>query len=112
MLYISVEDFMQKVSGLSKLSRPEEKALALKMRQGDSAARQAIIDSYLPMVAGFVRRMPESVRTLNAVYRCVASLEKGVDSFNFLQDGESFTHHLSWRMRQCLTACIADRGDC
>lgn len=109
MLYISADDFFQKVRNITRLSRADEKDFALKMREGDAQARQAIVNSYLPMVASYVRRSPKELQTLETIYSCIQSLEKGVDSFNFLQDSETFVHHLSWRLRQCITRCLVDR---
>ena len=109
MLFINVEDFLTHASIIPRLSREEEKILATKMAAGDSAAREALVQGYLYMVAAYVRRAPSQIRTLHTVYTCIASLEKAVDRFNFLQDGESFEHHLGWALRQCITRCIADR---
>ena len=109
MLFISVEDFFQKVHNTTRLSRTYEKDLALKMKAGDTEARQTIVDSYLPMVASYIRHSPKELQTLETIYSCICSLEKGVDSFNFLQDSETFTHHLSWRLRQCISRCLVDR---
>lgn len=109
MLFITVDDFFQKVHSTTRLSRNDEKNYALKMKEGDAEARQVIVNSYLPMVASYIRRSPKELQTLETIYSCVRSLEKGVDSFNFLQDNETFTHHLSWRLRQCITRCLVDR---
>ena len=109
MLFITVDDFFQKIHGTTRLSRNDEKYYALKMKEGDAEARQAIVNSYLPMVASYIRRSPKELQTLETIYSCVRSLEKGVDGFNFLQDSETFTHHLSWRLRQCITRCLVDR---
>lgn len=109
MLFISVEDFWAQARAVPRLSRAEEKALAQRMINGDQAARQALIRGYLPIAASAVRRAPQKLRTLRTAYACVAALEKGVDSFNFLQDGETFVHHLGWRLRQCITRCLVDR---
>lgn len=108
-LFISVDDFFQKVRSVTRLSIADEKDLALKMKDGDAEARQAILNSYLPVVASYIRRSPKELQTLETIYSCVRSLEKGVDGFNFLQDSETFTHHLSWRLRQCITRCLVDR---
>lgn len=108
MLFISIEDFFAQAKKLSALTREEERCLAEEMTQ-NTAAREQLIQSYLPMVASHIRRAPQELQTLNTVYTCVDTLEKGVDSFNFLQDSESFTHHLSLRLRQCIIRCIADR---
>ena len=109
MLFITVDDFFQKVHSTTRLSRNDEKNYALKMKEGDAEARQAIVNSYLPMVASYIRRSPKELQTLETIYSCVRSLEKGVDSFNFLQESETFTHHLSWHLRQCITRCLVDR---
>ncbi len=109
MLFISVDDFFQKTRDVIRLSRSDEKEYALKMKEGDAEARQVIVNSYLPMVASYIRRSPKELQTLETIYSCIRSLEKGVDGFNFLQDSETFTHHLSWRLRQCITRCLVDR---
>lgn len=109
MLFISLEDFLAKAGTIPRLSRDEEKALAQRMNAGDEAARQALVRSYLPFVAARIRQAPREIRTLHTVYACITAMQKGVDSFNFLQDSETFSHHLSWRLRQCITRCIADR---
>ena len=93
---------------MSRLSREEERCLAREMAH-DPAARGQLIRSYFPMVAASIRRAPRELHTLQTVYACLDSLEKGVDHFDFLQDSESFTHHLNWRLRQCIIRCLADR---
>lgn len=109
MLFISAEDFFAQAGAVTRLTRDQEKVLARQMAAGDEAAREELIRSYLPMVAGFIRRSPRDLHTLQTVYICLDALQKGVDSFNFLQDREPFTHHLSWRLRQAITRCIADQ---
>ena len=108
MLFISAEDFFARAYKEPRLTREEEKQLAREMGQS-AAARERLIKSYYPMVASCIQRAPREIQTPRTVYICLKSLEEGVDHFNFLQDGETFTHHLSWRMRQCITRCIADR---
>ena len=110
MLFISVDDFLGKAYGATKLTRENEKSLALKMKEGDAEARQAILEGYLPLVASYVRRAPKEIQTLQTVYCCMRRLEESVDSFDFLQDSESFTHHLSLRLRRSVEKCIADHS--
>lgn len=109
MLYISADDFLEKTKELVPLSRKDERALAEKMNAGDGAARAALIAGYLPQVAGHIRHLREEYRSLELVMRCCRALEKAVDSFDFLQDSETFSHRLSWALRQTVTAYIADR---
>ena len=109
MFFISVEDFLAKAGEKKRLSRQEEKELAVRMKAGDDAAREALVQSYFPFVAATIRRAPGEIRSLDTVYSCIDTLEKGVDTFDFLQEGETFAHHLSWRLRQCITRCLAER---
>lgn len=109
MPYITVEDFLDSVKPTAPLTREQERALVMQTTRGDAAAREALRRAYMPMVAGCVRRAPAEIRTLHTVYAAIATLEKGLDTFDFQQEGETFAHHLSWRLRQCLTRCIAQR---
>ena len=107
MIFTDTENFFARASAEKLPSREEEKALAKRMKNGDCAARETLINGYLPMVASLVLRGPEEIRTLHTVYSCISELEAEVDTFNFMQEGESFVHHLSRRLRQCITKCLA-----
>lgn len=109
MMYISVEDFYEKTSACRRLSRQEEIQCAKGMKEKDSFAREQLIQSYLPMVAGHIRRTAPHLQTIGLIYYCQKALEQAVDSFDFLQESETFTHRLSWALRQAVTRYIADR---
>ena len=100
MNYISIEDFYKKADSCSNISRQEEIVCAKKMKTGDIVAREKLIQSYTPMVAGHIKHMKPHLQTLGLVLYCMQALEKAVDSFDFLQDSESFSHRLSWHLRQ------------
>ena len=104
MVYTSAEDFCEKAAGCRVLTRREEIQCAGQMKQGDRLARERLVESYLPSVAVFVRRLPPQARTLGRVAYCVQALEKAVDAFDFLQDSEPFSHRLHWWLRQASTA--------
>ena len=107
-MYLCPDDFYRQAASATRLTREEECACAESFAKGDSAARQKLIESYLPQVAAPVRRAPKHLQTLRTIYAALTALEQGVDTFDFLQTGETFTHHLSWRLRQCITRCIAE----
>ena len=111
MLYTSIDDFFEKASSCRKLPREEEIYLAEAMYNGDASAREQLIRSYIPMVAGHIKRCSPHMQTLRLVYTCLRSLEKAVDSFNFLQTSETFTHRLSWWLRQAVTEYIAGQSE-
>lgn len=107
MVYTSAEDFYEKADRCCRLTRREERECAEQMKNGDQIAREKILQSYLPMVAHHIRRTPPHMQTLGLVLYCVHALEKAVDSFDFLQDSESFSHRLHWWLRQATTEYIA-----
>ena len=109
MPYITVHDFLEKAASSPRITREEEKECARLMAQGDRAARERIIRHYLPLTASYVRRAPQEHRTLGLVYACLQALEKAADSFDFAQEGETFTHRLSWVLRQTVMHYMVTR---
>lgn len=108
MIFISIEDFYEKAASCRILTRPEEIEYAKRMAQGDADARERIIESYLPMTASHVKRAKPEMQTLSMALYCVNALEKAVDSFNFLQESETFAHRLSWYLRNAAVKYIAE----
>lgn len=102
MVYISVNDFYEKVSACYVMTRQEEIECAKQMKNGDTDARERLIQSYMPMVAGYIKRTKPHMQNLGLVLYCMQALEKAVDSFDFLQDSEPFSHRLSWWLRQAV----------
>lgn len=109
MIYISVKDFFEKVSSFSVMTRQEEIECAKQMKAGDEHARERLIQSYLTMVAAHIKRMSSENQTLGLIVYCQHALEHAVDTFDFLQDSETFSHRLSWCLRQASTKYIAER---
>lgn len=106
MVYVSVEDFFEKAGACCILTRQEEIECAKQMKNGDRLAREKLMQSYLLMVAKRVKRAPSHRQTLGLVLYYVQALEKAVDSFDFLQDSEPFSHRLNWWLRQAATEYI------
>jgi len=107
MIFVTTADFYAKAAACTRLSREEELDCARRMKSGDTAARQAIIESYLPSVAAHLRRTGTAPQELGKVLYCMQALEKAVDGFNFFQDSETFSHRLSWYLRQATVRYIA-----
>ena len=106
MIYIDIEEFYEKASAYARLTRQEEIEYAKAMNAGDTTAREKLIQSYIPMVAGYIKHMKPHLRTLGLALYCMQALEKAVDSFDFLQDCEPFSHRLSWWLRQAVANYI------
>ena len=92
MLFLTPMEFFVKALKIENLSREQEKELYLKMKAGDMEARKRIIQSYIKIIACKIKRQPKEMHSLDLIYRCLDKLEKAVDRFNFLQDGETFNH--------------------
>lgn len=105
-IYSTIDDFYAKVGTCTRLTRQEEIECAKAMNAGDTAARERLIQSYIPMVAGHIKHMKPHLQTLGLVLYCMQALEKAVDSFDFLQDSEPFSHRLSWWLRQAVANYI------
>lgn len=100
MIYMRADDFYEKVASVSALSRQEEIEYARQMKNGDMLARERLIQGYLPVMAAFIRRKPSYAQNLGLILHCQQALEKAVDTFDFLQDREPFSHRLNWHLRQ------------
>lgn len=100
MIFISIDDFYEKAAQCHVLSREEEVLCARRMKDGDNAAREQLIQSYLPMLARYMKGRKPHMQTLGLVLYCRHALEKAVDSFDFSQDREPFSHRLNWAFRQ------------
>ncbi|MBR5306415.1 MAG: hypothetical protein IKU47_05790, partial [Oscillospiraceae bacterium] len=59
------------------------------------------------MVAGHIKHTNNIRNKLSLALYCISGLEKAVDSFDFMQDSESFAHRLGWVLRQTTVAYIA-----
>ena len=106
MIYLSIDDFYKKVSLCNCLTREEELICAKKMKAGDKEAREQLIQSYIPMVAGHIKHTKPHMQNLGLVLYCVQALEKAVDSFDFMQESEPFSHYLGWSLRQAVVNYI------
>ena len=113
MLYTSAEDFYNKVATIKRLSREEEKKLALKMvNEGDENAQKALVVGYLPVLAAYLKRYTRTP-SLDMIYKGIEILETSIATFDFLYDSSSpnvtFVHFLSDKVRRMMTGYIADK---
>ena len=109
MLFYSAEEFFRIAEKQKTLTYAERLSLADAMKAGDAAAKEKLLCSYLPYLAGVIRRQPPQLQTLRLILRAWAMLEREAERFDFRQTGESFLHRLSWGMRQAVTREIAER---
>ena len=106
MVYITIEDFYKRADSCKRLTREEEIECAMRMKSGDETARQQLVESYIPVVAGFIKRYGKESGSLYLALSCEQMLKKQVDSFDFLQDSETFAHRLNWYLRNAFSAYL------
>ena len=111
MVFASLEEFYEKAAACRVLTRTEEKECARRMKDGDLLAQEKLVQSYLPSVAGYIRRIPPHQRTWGLAVYCTQALEKAVVSFDFLQGSETFSHRLNWWLRQATVRYAARHRD-
>ena len=110
MVYIDIQDFFHKAAACKRLSRQEEIDCAIRMKAGDSGARECMIQSYLPIIAGHIKRLPGNMQTLGCALYFQTELERAIDRFDFLQNSEPFIHRISWISRQAVTKYLTRKG--
>lgn len=115
MLYKSVDDFYRHIANLKianpkRLSREEEKEYAIRMKEGDEEAYQALIDSYLPVLGSYLKRYTHTP-SLDMIYRGLEVLNTALRTYNFLHESTSpnvnFACYLSDKVRRTMTRYIA-----
>ena len=107
MLYKSADEFFALAAAAETLSREEEKALSARMKEGDEAARKALIRGYLPLLASYLKRYTDAP-SLHLIYLGVETLEEAVSSFDFRSENPTFTRFLGDRVRRMMTRYVAD----
>ena len=108
MLFVTVQDFYAQAANAKRLDRREEIACAARMQAGDVEAKDALVQSYLPTVAAFAKRVSTGEPSMELVCRFAAVLEQQVEGFDFAQQGETFTHRLSLALKKAMAEYIAD----
>ena len=107
MLYTCAGDFFQYAATVKKISREEEKKLGLEMREGSEEAKEAIITSYLPVLASYLKRY-SSNPGLELIYRGLDTLKDAVAHFNFQSENPTFSKFLGNQIKLMMAKYIAD----
>ena len=108
MLFKTKEDFYCKAAQARRLSSEEEIALAAQMKNGSESARSALIESYLPAVASYVRRHERKGEGLARVYAYLSALTRLVDEYDFSRGREPFLRLLRLSVQKETVRYIAN----
>lgn len=109
MLYISPKDFYNQIAYFKKLSREAEIECAIKMHNGDTVAKEKLIDSYLPILGAFLKRWAiEGKPPMKLIYQGILVLEDSIQSFDFEKNDPQFAQFLENKIKIMITQYISN----
>lgn len=107
MLYTCADDFFKHAAEMKQLTREEEKELASKMQQGDEDAKNSLINSYLPILASYIKRYTAQP-SLQIIYLGIETLRTSIENYNFQFKNPTFSKYLGNNIRQMMAKYIAN----
>ena len=110
---ISIDDpvkvYLKEIGRVPLLSAEEEVELAIKMSQGDVAAKKRLSEANLRLVVSIAKRyVGRGMQFLDLIQEGNLGLIKGVEKFDHTK-GFKFSTYATWWIRQAITRAIADQ---
>lgn len=106
----SVRMYLKEIGKIPLLSSYEEKELSMKALEGDSDAKDKLIESNLRLVVSIAKRyMNRGLSLLDLIQEGNVGLIKAVDKFDPTK-GFKFSTYATWWIRQAITRGLADQG--
>ncbi len=111
---ISIDDpvkvYLKDIGKVPLLSQEEEKALAVKMNDGDEEAKKRLSEANLRLVVSIAKRhVGRGMQFLDLIQEGNLGLMKAVEKFDY-QRGFRFSTYATWWIRQAITRAIADQA--
>ena len=105
-----VRMYLKEIGKVKLLSPEEEVDLAIRMADGDEAAKQQMAEANLRLVVSIAKRyVGRGMQFLDLIQEGNLGLIKAVDKFNY-QKGYKFSTYATWWIRQAITRAIADQA--
>ncbi len=109
----ATEAYLQEMSHYARLSATEERELAARVAQGDTAAKDSMIQANLRLVVRIASRFAERVQgkidVLDLIQEGNLGLMHAVETFD-LARGCRFSTHATWWIRQAVSRAIMDQA--
>ena len=106
----SVRVYLKEIGKIPLLSSYEEKELSMKALEGDSDAKDKLIESNLRLVVSIAKKyMNRGLSLLDLIQEGNVGLIKAVDKFDPTK-GFKFSTYATWWIRQAITRGLADQG--
>ena len=111
---ISIDDpvkvYLKEIGRVPLLSAEEEVELAIKMSQGDVAAKKRLSEANLRLVVSIAKRyVGRGMQFLDLIQEGNLGLIKAVEKFDHTK-GFKFSTYATWWIRQAITRAIADQA--
>ena len=111
---ISIEDpvkmYLKDIGKFALLSNEEEVELAMRMMNGDNAAKEALTEANLRLVVSIAKRyVGRGMHLLDLISEGNIGLMKAVEKFDYTK-GFKFSTYATWWIRQAITRAIADQA--
>ncbi|MBP3617709.1 MAG: RNA polymerase sigma factor RpoD [Lachnospiraceae bacterium] len=111
---VSLEDpvrmYLKEIGKVPLLSAEEEMELAVKMEEGDEAAKKRLSEANLRLVVSIAKRyVGRGMQFLDLIQEGNLGLIKAVEKFDY-RKGYKFSTYATWWIRQAITRAIADQA--
>lgn len=111
---ISIDDpvrmYLKEIGKVALLTADEEIELALRMEQGDEAAKHRLSEANLRLVVSIAKRyVGRGMLFLDLIQEGNLGLIKAVEKFDY-RKGFKFSTYATWWIRQAITRAIADQA--
>lgn len=106
----SVKMYLKEIGKIPLLSAEEEKDLAIRTKEGDTEAKDKLVESNLRLVVSIAKKyMNRGLSLLDLIQEGNIGLIKAVDKFDYSK-GFKFSTYATWWIRQAITRAIADQA--
>ncbi len=105
-----VKIYLKEIGRVPLLSPDEEIELAIKISEGDTAAKQRLSEANLRLVVSIAKRyLGRGMQFLDLIQEGNLGLMKAVEKFDCTK-GFKFSTYATWWIRQAITRAIADQA--
>ena len=102
--------YLREIGRVPLLTQEEEIALAKRVREGDEAARNQMVEANLRLVVSIAKRYTgRGLGLLDLVQEGSFGLLKAVEKFDYTK-GYKFSTYATWWIRQSISRAIADQA--
>ena len=105
-----IKMYLREIGQIPLLTHEDEIELAQKVLEGDTIAKQKLIESNLRLVVSIAKKHTNrGLKLLDLIQEGNMGLMKAVEKFEY-EKGFKFSTYATWWIRQAITRAIADQG--